>query len=120
MLTQILPGLIYASTISDNADDTQARLASAVEKLIKTTDSAESGTILWTMSYNEELQPSPASKEDHLSSRLFIVDQGRYDIACDDGILDAVKSTWQAILGEKAAEYDFLRFEERKDEDDLF
>lgn len=82
--------------------------------------------MLWSMSFTQHAQaagsPSAPARSitTHPSGKLLIFPPRSHDIAFDDGVLDHVKSAWEAILGERSAEYDFLRFEERKDtnEDD--
>lgn len=52
------------------------------------------------------------------SGKVLTFPQRTHDIAFDDAILDGVKAAWEKILGNRSAEYDFLRFEERRDEND--
>lgn len=56
--------------------------------------------------------------EQDASGKALIFPQRNHDIAFDDTILDSVKAAWEKILGERSAEYDFLRFEERRDDDE--
>ena len=49
------------------------------------------------------------------SSRVIVLPERTHDISFEDGILDHVKSAWDIILGDNSTEYDFLRFEERRD-----
>lgn len=82
--------------------------------------------MLWSMSFTQHapaagsLYASGRSITTDSSGKLLIFPPRSHDIAFDDSVLDHVKSAWEAILGERSAEYDFLRFEERKDmnEDD--
>lgn len=54
------------------------------------------------------------------AKRVIVLPERAHDLAFDDTILDNVKDAWEIILDERSTEYDFLRFEERKDinEDD--
>lgn len=41
-----------------------------------------------------------------------------HSLAFDDAVLDDVKAAWEAILGDRSKEYDFLRFEQGNDDND--
>lgn len=98
-------------------DDAHYRLERATNHAIETGNASERASVLWSMSYTEH-ETRQESRVSDGTQKLFVIDQSTYDVACDDSILDSVKMIWSSILGEKAAEYDFLRFEERKDAED--
>lgn len=90
--------------------------------MIKTTNDPEQPKVLWTLAYtlDEAAHPTPGHNytSDDSSKRVVVLPERIHDLAFDDTILDNVKHAWETILGERSAEYDFLRFEERKEEND--
>lgn len=112
-------GIIYASTIRDPAN-AQDSLKHATELALGVGSSdTERAKVLWSMAYtvDEPLATTPDSNElscDTTGQILQLPDR-RHDVAFDDSILDSIKVAWEKILGERSAEYDFLRFEERAD-----
>jgi len=57
---------------------------------------------------------------DATAKSVLVLPERTHDLAFDDTILDTVRIAWETILGERSAQYDFLRFEQRNDtnEDD--
>lgn len=77
---------------------------------------------MWSMSFVRDESatghaPSPPLQQD-ASGKVLVLPQRTYDIAFDDSILDGVKAAWEKVLGDRSAEYDFLRFEARRDENE--
>lgn len=91
----------------------------AVKKIISTANSNENATILWQMNYvRQEAKSRDVSNSTTLGdsdSNIIIFPERPHDLTLEDTILDDVKSAWKKILGSRSTEYDFLRFEERRD-----
>lgn len=62
--------------------------------------------------------PQNFSLSNDPAQRVVIFPDRTHDLAFDDSILDNVKAAWETVLGERSAEYDFLRFEERREEEE--
>ena len=82
---------------------------------MSTADETNPAQRLFTMSYvlTETATghvPDPPLNQD-FSGRILTFPQRTHDLAFDDTVLDSVKAAWEKILGERSAEYDFLRFE---------
>ena len=119
---------------SGTAHESQARLKTAIDDLVSTeVDTAgarrEPPEVLWSMTYTTQsasqsaAQREPpsfsASPSDTLQNHSVIVlPTPSHDLAFDDSILDNVKAAWEKILGDRSNDYDFLQFEQRKQEGD--
>ena len=123
MLRSCFPGIIYASTLDDGSA-CQERLEAALSNVLSTSEDAETAKTLWIMTYTTRGPPAINSSfysyTYNSTHPVMCFPDRKHDIAFDDSVLDSVKAAWEAVLGEKSAEYDFLRFEERKstNEDD--
>ncbi|KAK5090032.1 Rab proteins geranylgeranyltransferase component A [Lithohypha guttulata] len=110
--------IIHASTLHQGGSS-QPRLETAVKKIISTANSNENATILWQMNYvRQEAKSRDVSNSTTLGdsdSNIIIFPERPHDLTLEDTILDDVKSAWEKILGSRSTEYDFLRFEERRD-----
>lgn len=118
MLTCVLPGVVYASVVSEDAS-AKVRLETAVSTFLVSVDAKDS--VLWSMSFRasgpavDALSGYPALQKH--SSHILLFPPKPHDIAFDDTMLDAVKQAWEVCIGvETAAESSFLRFEERESE----
>lgn len=114
-------GIVYASTYRHGVDS-QARLEAAIDDVIRTTTDSTQTEILWTMGCTLDAAAGSIPWNYHpvndAAKRVIVLPDRTHDLAFDDSILDNVKDAWETILGERSAEYDFLRFEERKDMND--
>lgn len=117
-------GIIHASTFEHiSPDHSQDRLASAIANILGThTDASndEHPIVLWSMTFTLNVATKSNPQNLYLTKdpekRVVIFPDTTHDIAFDDTILDNVKAAWETVLGDRAAEFDFLRFEERRDE----
>jgi hypothetical protein len=99
-------------------DSAKSRLEGAVSALLETVDAKDG--VLWSLSYRKKepaAEATPGSSLHKHSPQTFVFAPRAHDIAFDDGVLDAVKETWETVLGkDTAVESSFLRFEEREGE----
>ena len=87
--------------------------------MISASDDRDETKILWTMAYIIDEAAGPTTWSYHHTGdeakKVIVLPERTHDLVFNDTILDSVKDAWETILGERSAEYDFLRFEERKD-----
>lgn len=79
--------------------------------------------ILWTIGFTLDEAAGSTGWNHYIrdtANRVNVLPERTHDLAFDDTILDNVKEAWEAILGERRTEYDFLRFDEHRgmNEDD--
>lgn len=114
-------GIIYASCLEDNTT-TQERLKSAITSLVSTAGNESAAQAVWSMSFVRDESATGYTPDHPLqqdpSGKVLVFPQRTHDIAFDDTILDGVKAAWERVLGDRSAEYDFLRFEARRDENE--
>lgn len=114
-------GIIYASV---HGAGSQERLAASTNSILSTIEELAPAKVLWTMSFtlDEAAGSTPWNShvKDDATKSVIMLPERAHDLAFDDAVLDSVKDAWETILGERSIEYDFLRFEDRKDpnEDD--
>lgn len=97
-------------------------MKNAVASLISIASNENLAQVMWSMSFVREesatgYTPSPPLQQD-ASGKVLILPQRSHDIAFDDTILDGVNAAWERVLGNRSAEYDFLRFEACRDDNE--
>ncbi|PGH34084.1 hypothetical protein GX50_03047 [[Emmonsia] crescens] len=115
--------VIYGSTLltGNDHDDGQYLIQSAATNLLASTDA--NANILWSLQYTQlgvldgvfpsspiELYPVSST----LLGRVFSFAPPNLDLAFDDGMLDQVRSVWEAITEGDAERGEFLEFEDRE------
>ncbi|OJD14146.1 hypothetical protein AJ78_05473 [Emergomyces pasteurianus Ep9510] len=115
--------IMYGSTLLTGSDDYdgQSAIQSAATNLLASTDSG--AKILWSLRYTQlgvlggaslSAPVELSSVSSSLSGRVFSFAPPSLDLAFDDGILDQVRSVWEAVTDGDAERGEFLRFEDRE------
>lgn len=113
-----ITGIIYASLQTPNpGSNTRNRLTHAVQSLLSTTESNETPSILWSLSYISTRPESHENVEISSNPTVIRLPDRPFSISLEDDILDDVKAAWEAILGDEAEGQTFMRFAEREQEE---
>lgn len=101
-------------------DDGQLLLDAAVRKLLQSfADGSHPPAVLWSLRYtqvgvaSEDAGTTATVMTSPASDKLLFLPPASLDLAFDDGMIDAVKTAWKAILGDEARDDDFMTFDDR-------
>lgn len=95
-------------------------MLAAIDSVLATSDIGDA-SVLWSMNYithGPVEQDTDFLVENLKESKVLVFPERVHDLAFDDTTLDQVKAVWEVILGDRSKEYDFLRFDERHDDND--
>ncbi|PGH08665.1 hypothetical protein AJ79_05947 [Helicocarpus griseus UAMH5409] len=107
--------VIYGSTMLTGDNEGQSLIQSAAYNLVTSVDA--NAKVLWTLQYTQ-LGIDGASTTQQLSvagsGRVYSFGPPSFDLAFDDGMIDQVRSVWDAITDGDAERGEFLQFENRE------
>ncbi|KAL9115633.1 MAG: hypothetical protein Q9227_000001 [Pyrenula ochraceoflavens] len=116
----MLPGIIYASTLSSDTSDFII-LDEAVNKLLRATNGSDAH-LLWSLHYlqsgrfssdgNVGISRSPASQ------RILVFPPPSLDLEFDDGIIDSIREVWRIVMGAESDDEFMMLAPRRRHEDD--
>ncbi|PYH97709.1 hypothetical protein BO71DRAFT_395957 [Aspergillus ellipticus CBS 707.79] len=94
----------------------QLMIENAVQKLLQSA-ADQSANVLWSLRYTQLGRGSAdGSPADIIcpSKNLICLPPSSLDLAFDDSLIDTVKNAWELIMGEEAAQHQFMEFEDRE------
>lgn len=89
-------------------------IEAAVQKLLQS--AADPNTkVLWSLCYTQLGRGASHNADLSCPSKSVIcLPPVSLDLAFDDSLIDTVKKAWELIMGEKAAQHEFMKFEDRE------
>lgn len=115
-------GVVYGS-VSYSESGGYALLETAIDKLLASV-AEQDARVLWTMRYTQVgragvmVDPAEALRTSSPSDNVICFPPPSLDHAFDDSLLDVVKETWKAVMGEEAIDAEFMNFEDRETHDE--
>ncbi|ERF73839.1 hypothetical protein EPUS_05544 [Endocarpon pusillum Z07020] len=117
--------VIYSSTVSSSEGSEDAnvqRLDDAIANLLAASPLSDSKSeVLWSLKYRLQGRPIDSDAGPVVSSqsgRVMLFPVASVDPVFDDSVLDGVKDIWKRILGNEVEVSEFLKFEERTEDDE--
>lgn len=116
--------MIYGS-VSIPGSRGQALIQTAIGKLLQSLCGNDGDSqVLWCLKYtqlglyDQVLDPPHVVQSKTFPDRVISFPPPSVDLAFDDQILDLVQEVWARIMGDEAADHDFMNFEDREGADD--
>lgn len=107
-------------SVSLPGEEGQTLLDLAVQKLLQNFTSGDgTPTVLWSLRYtqlgltSEDGDASRTVLSSSVSDKILSFPPPSLELAFDDGLVDAVKTAWKAVMGDEAKDEEFMKFEDR-------
>ncbi|GAQ45642.1 Rab geranylgeranyl transferase escort protein [Aspergillus niger] len=105
---------VVYSSVSIPGSEGQSMIEAAVQKLLQS--AADPNTkVLWSLRYTQLGRGASHNADLSCPSKSVIcIPPVSLDLAFDDSLIDTVKKAWELIMGEEAAQHEFMKFEDRE------
>ena len=117
--------MVYSSTVSSSdgsEDEDVQRLVDAIANLLAASPPSDSKPeVLWSLKYRvrgRSIDSDAGPVMSSQSGRVMLFPAASVDPVFDDSILDGVKDIWKRIMGDEVEESEFLKFVERREDDE--
>ncbi|PWY90534.1 rab geranylgeranyl transferase escort protein [Aspergillus sclerotioniger CBS 115572] len=105
--------VIY-SNVSIPGPEGQSMIESAVQKLFQSA-ADPNVKVLWSLRYTQlGRDGSHVAGITRPSKNVICLPPASLDLAFDDSLIDMVKNAWELVMGDEAADHEFMRFEDRE------
>lgn len=111
---------VVHGSVSLPGEEGQTLLDLAVQKLLQNFTSGDgTPTVLWSLRYtqlgltSEDGDASRTVLSSSVSDKILSFPPPSLELAFDDGLVDAVKTAWKAVMGDEAKDEEFMKFEDR-------
>ncbi|GKZ33848.1 Rab proteins geranylgeranyltransferase component A [Aspergillus brasiliensis] len=105
---------VVYSSVNVPGSEGQSMVETAVRKLLQS--AADPNTkVLWSLRYTQLGRGASQNASLSCPSRNVIcLPPVSLDLAFDDSLIDTVKKAWELIMGDEAAQHEFMKFEDRE------